>query len=364
MAKADAYLGRVQIVRFFAAVAVLFAHLQHEVLTRFTMAVGFRPIDVIDGGFGVDLFFVISGFIMYHVSADTFGAPGAARRFLLRRYLRIAPLYYLASLLLLAATFTFDGAVSIARPDLGHVLASFLFLPSLNPLGETVPILKLGWTLNFEAYFYAVFALALAFGRRLGLAVLACVLVSVVALAQAIPDPPVALAFWGQSLVFEFLGGIAIAMAYKRGFRLGRAQAWAVIAASLLLLAAARHTGIAADLPRGVIAGVPAWLIVGAVVAAPFAQGSGWWVRSLIAGGEASYALYVIHPFGIRAGALAWNALGLPPQPWLYIGALMILVIAASFAVNLLVERPLDRWLRTLLDPARTARRNPPLPAA
>lgn len=353
MATGGTYLGRVQILRFFAATAVLFAHLQHEIATRLPDGGVFRPFTLIDGGFGVDLFFVISGFIMYHVSADKFGQSGAARTFLVRRYLRIAPLYYLATALMLAATFTFSDAVSIASPDIGHVVASLLFLPAQNALGQPVPVLKLGWTLNFEAYFYVMFALALLFGRRTGLAVLVLSLSAVVALAQIVPGPPVWLSFWGQSLVFEFLGGIGIAMLYQRRLAMSTAQAWALIAASLVVLAALRTGGAIPFLPRAVYAGVPAWLIVFAVVAAPLAQGGGALTRFLVAGGEASYAIYVIHPFGIRAGAILWARLNLPSQPWLYIAALMMVVIAAALAVNVLIERPLDRWLRRVLDRAR-----------
>jgi peptidoglycan/LPS O-acetylase OafA/YrhL len=243
MAKQGSYLGRVQILRFFAATAVLFAHLQHEALAHLPGAVGFRPFSLIDGGFGVDLFFVISGFIMYHVSAEKFGCEGAAREFLVRRYLRIAPLYYLATVLMLLATFTISGAVSIARPDPVHVATSFLFFPSMNEAAQVVPVLKLGWTLNFEAYFYVVFALALLFGRKAGLVVLTLVLLSVVLLAQILPQPPVAIAFWGQSLVLEFLGGIGVAVIYRRGVRLNRTKAWALIGASLLILVALRVGG-------------------------------------------------------------------------------------------------------------------------
>lgn len=358
--KSGSYLGRVQILRFYAATAVLFAHLQHEALAALPGAADFHPFWLIDGGFGVDLFFVISGFIMYHVSAGKFGRSGAAREFLVRRYLRIAPLYYLATVLMLMATFTFSGAVSISKPDLGHVAASFLFFPSLNELGQPVPVLKLGWTLNFEAYFYVVFALALAFGRKAGLLVLTLVLGTVLLLAQVLPHPPVAIAFWGQSLVLEFLGGIGVAVLYARGVRVSRGMAWAVIAGSLLLLAALRLGGMMSYLPRGIYAGVPAWLIVTAVVAAPFDERHGTLKRFLVAGGEASYAIYVIHPFGIRAGALIWDRLALPAQPWLYVVLLMVVVIGCAFAVNLLVERPLDRWLRGLLEPSGKPR---PVPA-
>ena len=357
MVDSSSYLGRVQVLRFLAASAVLFAHLQHEVQSHLADYSGYRPFTLIDGGFGVDLFFVISGFIMYHVSAKQFGEPGATANFLLRRFLRIAPLYYLATLMMLVSTFFFRDAVSIPQLDLGHVVSSFLFFPSVNALDQTVPVLKLGWTLNFEAYFYLVFGLALGFGRRAGLIAMMLTLSGIVVLAQILPQPPAALAFWGQSLVFEFIGGVGVAMLYHRAIQLRAAAATAIIVASLLLLAALRATELTSLLPRALYAGIPAWSIVFAVVCAPFDRRQGRVKRFLVAGGEASFAIYVIHPFGIRAGALAWDRLSLPPVPWLYVALLMILVIAAAFAVNRLVERPLDRWLRRWLDRTREPRR-------
>lgn len=341
------YLDQVQILRFVAATAVLFAHLQHEVVARFPHQAGFKPFSLIDGGLGVDIFFVISGFIMHHVTAGKFGSPSASKEFLIRRVVRIAPLYYIASLFMILATFIYPSDVSISELNLVHILTSFLFFPSLNDIGQIAPVLKLGWTLNFEIYFYAVYALALAFSRRAGLLFLTLVLGAVLVLAQVLPNPPVAVDFWGQSLVLEFLGGIAAAALYARGFRINRSTAWIVIVVSLLSLGMMRHEDIVSSLPRGVYAGLPALLIVIAVVSAPIGTGMGRVKRFLIAGGEASYAIYVIHPFGIRAGALIWLELGLPVQPWIYIVVLSGLVVASAFAVHLLVEKPLDRWLRS-----------------
>jgi len=344
------YLGRVQVLRFFAAAAVLFAHLQHEILTRFPDEIAFKPFLLIDGGVGVDIFFVISGFIMYHVSYKRFGEQGAVRQFLVRRFFRVAPLYYFATLLMLTATVMFSKAVSISQPSFGAIAASFLFFPMTNSLDQTAPVLKLGWTLNFEAYFYVVFALALALNRRMGLIVMTLVLSVIVGLAQLLSSPPVPIAFWGQSLAFEFLSGVGVAILYNRGLRLNASVALMIITAGVLLLAGMRLTDLTALAPRAVYAGVPAWLIVMAVVCAPFDRRQGRLKRFFVAGGEASFALYIIHPFGIRAGALLWARLSLPPSPWLYITLLIIVVIMAAFAVNLLIERPLDRIIRRWLD--------------
>ena len=214
------YLGRVQALRFFAAFAVLVGHLQHEIVTRLMPDVPFRRFTLIDGGFGVDIFFLISGFIMFHIAADEFGRPGAARAFIVRRFLRIAPLYYLATLLVVAMAALLSGAVS-GEMSPSHVISSLLFLPHANLDGTMVPLLKLGWTLNFEVYFYTLFAIALLMPRRTGLAALTLSLTGVVAAATLWPGRSLLLDFWGNSIVFEFLGGIVIAVLYAAACAIG-----------------------------------------------------------------------------------------------------------------------------------------------
>jgi len=359
----EKYIGRVQVLRFIAATAVLFAHLQHEVATRLMPQTGFRPFEAIDGGVGVDLFFVISGFIMYHVSARDFGAPGASRNFLTRRYLRIAPLYYAATLLVVAAALAWGEAASSAQPDGRQILMSLLFIPTVDASGQVAPVLKLGWTLNFEVYFYVVFAIALAFPRRIGLTVMAVVLASVVVAARLLPSAPVPIAFWGQPLVLEFLGGVGVALIYRTGVTFGGRAALALIVGGLVLLIALHGLGLNPYLTRAIYHGVPALMIVLAVVLGPFGRSAGPVQRFLEAGGEASYAIYVMHPFGIRAGALLWQRLGGPEEPWLYIATMMAIVLAGAFAVNILVERPLDKALRNWLRGTPQVRPEPLAPS-
>jgi peptidoglycan/LPS O-acetylase OafA/YrhL len=349
MAERKTYLGRVQVLRFVAATAVLFAHLQHEVQERLMPDAPFHPFTAIDGGVGVDLFFVISGFIMYHVSADKFAKPGGSGDFLLRRFLRVAPLYYLATLLMLAATHAVGSAVSIDRPDIANIVASFLFLPALNEEGIVAPVLKLGWTLNYEVYFYAVFAVAIALPRRVGLIALTLVLGAVVAAAALLPHPPLVIAFWGQPIVFEFLGGILVAILFRRGLRLTAVHSWLLIGGGVALLVALRLSGLSAHVDRAVFGGVPAWMIVLGVVVGPFDHQRGRLQKLLEAGGEASYAIYVLHPFGIRAATLAWQRLGGPQQPWVFITLVLAVVILGAYAVHVMIERPIDQRLRALL---------------
>jgi len=117
---------------------------------------------------GVDLFFLISGFIMVHTTRDSDGSPGYVAGFLVKRATRIWPVWIVALAVFLAsqmdATFLTDPArrVWLAR--------SLVFLPTAGVSADVppifgAPVLGVGWTLNYEMYFYAFFALSMLFGR-------------------------------------------------------------------------------------------------------------------------------------------------------------------------------------------------------
>ena len=350
------YLGRVQALRFFAAFAVLVGHLQHEVLIRVMPGVPFRTFTAIDGGIGVDMFFVISGFIMYYISGDAFGQPGEWRRFASRRFLRIAPLYYVATLSMLAAAAMFAKYVDSDAIGVIPAVASFFFLPLPNAAGAMAPVLKLGWTLNYEAYFYAIFALALLFPKRMGLTVLFGVLIGMIALARLLPGQLPMLDFWGQPIVLEFVAGILLAMAYRRGWRIGTGQALALIAGGLLLTVAQRYFELNPYTTRAVFQGIPAALVVAGVVLWRAPETRGATMRALEFGGDASYALYLSHPFSIRAATIVWVLIGGPASPWLFIAFTTLCALAAAALVHVGIEKPMDHVFRYLV-----GRRSAPL---
>ncbi|MFS0735493.1 acyltransferase [Sphingomonas sp. 1P06PA] len=337
----------IQILRFVAAAMVLFGHLQHEVTQRPAMADGFQAVDLVWWAGGVDIFFVISGFIMYHIAGHEFGAPGAARKFVVRRLIRLVPPYWAFTLVALAVMALLPAQMAMNSSSLGHILASFAFLPWPNPAGDYFPVLVLGWTLNYEMLFYAIFALGLLFARRIGLPLIAALLL-VLAAGQMFDwwrdDWP--LGAWRNTMMIEFLFGIGIAMLHERGVRLGVAGAWIVIAAGLGSLIAMPLFGWAGGdwTWRFLWAGGPALLLVagGALIRDEGRPGP---VRRLfVFGGDTSYALYLSHPFVLSAAAMAAAAIGMD-DAWTYIiiaGAACLLAAAAWFVI---VERPTYRWL-------------------
>ncbi|TXN40572.1 acyltransferase, partial [Methylobacterium sp. WL18] len=145
---------------------------------------------------------------------------------LAHRVARVVPLYWLVSLIVLALALArpewlSDAAALVGEP--GTILAGFLFWPAARPDGAIQPLYGLGWTLNYEAFFYGLFAFGLGFGRRGAVIWLALALVLLVTAGALVPGLPVPIRFWANPIVLEFLLGAGLALAHREGLRPGSA---------------------------------------------------------------------------------------------------------------------------------------------
>lgn len=117
------------------------------------------------GAAGVDLFFVISGFIMVFVTRKSKGGIVYAKKFLIKRVLRIWPLYVIATLAY--ASIVAPVIVNISLTIVIQILKSIFFLPLsyLDPPYFGYAYLGVGWSLNYEMYFYLLIAISLLGGK-------------------------------------------------------------------------------------------------------------------------------------------------------------------------------------------------------
>lgn len=146
---------------------------------------------------------------MVYSAANLFAKPGAPLIFLRHRIARIAPLYW--------ATTTIAIWQSHFPVTAKALLGSYFFVPFMNYQGDVAPIYGVGWTLNFEMFFYVLFAVCLLFPRRIGLAVLAVLLLVAVAFGRIIRPDTAPLIIWTDPIIAEFLFGAAVAVIYRRG---------------------------------------------------------------------------------------------------------------------------------------------------
>ncbi|KQP48093.1 hypothetical protein ASF31_01770 [Brevundimonas sp. Leaf280] len=330
-----------QALRFAAATAVVVTHAVDLAGTRLGLetALGGGPLENF-GAVGVDVFFVISGFIIATTTQGQTGV-GAAGAFLWRRFRRVAPIYWLLSLPILIGMAR-GGTLS---PEVAA--ATFLFWP-FSGLEMTFPTLGPGWTLCFEMLFYAGFGLAIAGGRRVGWGLVGAYAAMLV--AGLIVAAPV-LRFWGAPIILEFLLGVGIASVWRfapRGLALW-AVGLAVVGFGLgLVFGYGGIDDVRAlndpwnGLRRAAVWGLPSALLVFGVVrmertdAAPGRLG-----RAAAFMGDASYSIYLVHVLVIRAlGRLFESGMVALPGDAV-VGLTVLASLAAGAVVHVWVERPL-----------------------
>lgn len=335
----------VQALRFAAATAVVAAHALDLAGTRLGLETGLAGGTLENfGAVGVDVFFVISGFIIATTTRGQAGV-GAAGEFLWRRFRRVAPIYWLLSLPILIGMAR-GGALS------GEVAtATFLFWP-FSGVEMTFPALGPGWTLCFEMLFYAAFGLAMAGGRRIGWGLIG--LYAALMTAGLIVATPV-LRFWGAPIIVEFLLGVGIAGAWRRAPPwLG---SWAVGLALVgfglgLVVGYGGIDDVRAlndpwnGLRRVAVWGLPSALLVFGVVRMERGdRAPGRLERAAAFMGDASYSIYLTHVLMIRALGRLFES-GMVALPGDAVAGLTVFAsLAAGVAVHLWVERPVLKIL-------------------
>ena len=345
-------ISHLQVLRAVAALMVVFGHAQHDALVQsLKLGSGFERVHALPWGAGVDLFFVISGFIMVYASERLYGRDGAGVAFLGRRLARIVPLYWLFLSLYVGVIVQAVWAGTKVFPATLDVVASYAFWPT-DAFGDGIPrpLLTLGWTLNYEMFFYVVFALFVGFSRSRAVLCVSLVLLTLVGLGAGLSPSSPALFFWTRPIVLEFCLGMGIALLLHSGIILAWPLRVAMTLVALLILVVdplassqqALDWTTPNDLARLLSWGIPAALVVAAAVLGPQARPSGL-LRAGIALGDASYALYLVHPFVVFGFRNVWLHAGLGTRLglWPMVAASTILACAVALLVHRFIERPL-----------------------
>jgi exopolysaccharide production protein ExoZ len=296
-----------------------------------------------NGAAGVDIFFVISGFVMVISSRRLIAQPGAWLTFLRHRVVRIVPLYWLLTTVKILAVVVLGGIVLWTGLDFNFVAGSYLFFPVTDSAGHFRPVLPVGWTLTYEFMFYLLFAAALAIRVDiLRIVVPGLGLIAIAALARTDAWPAWTILF--DTIVVEFVFGVMLARWTLRGFRLTPAIAGALVIGGFGLIL---MLPMISENARVVTWGMPALAIVtGAVSLEPFV--ARLLPRWLLALGDASYSLYLSHGFVLAAfGVLVGRFFS--PGLWMEGLTILLCLIISSIAgwmVFILVESPMLHAMR------------------
>ncbi|AXE98713.1 acyltransferase family protein [Paraburkholderia hospita] len=324
-------LDSVQVLRAVAALLVVFCHAAAEVGHHSPPASQLWPLINTKGLFGVDIFFVVSGFVMMYIISGQRSGSTTARWFIGDRIVRVVPLYWAATLLSIAIGLALPALKNKNCYEVAYVLRSLFFVPSTNPLtGAPEPVLGLGWTLNFEMFFYAVISLVLLLGiRRVYLAVVA-IFVTLVTLGLVMKPEYLFLRGWTHTIILEFVFGVVFAQLRLSGFRIGAlAQVALIVAGVTGWLLTGPSTDGTFDM-RGLMWGPPAAAIFAGVV---MGRRDIQYPKLLLLIGDASYSLYLTHLFIMRGSSLLVDHLPVGPVLRVVLFFAVFIPCAVGFAI-------------------------------
>ncbi|KAA0124687.1 acyltransferase [Methylobacterium sp. P1-11] len=328
-----------------------------------------RPDLLAFGACGVDVFFVLSGFIMFVSTSGRHESPGG---FLLRRASRVVPVYWLVTigLALIALTGLKPIGIMEVRPD--YLIQSLLFLP-FSRGGYIEPLNSVGWTLNYEMFFYMVFAGLLLVPKPAFRALGGTAIFLALILLGCLPNSSLYWAYYTKPIVIEFAAGIGLGYAYLRlgappaAFPVRRAAGAALAMAALLVLGGqfgSYALGIEPELSgfvRPLVWGTAAVLVVGALLLLE-QGGIALHSRWLLSQGNASYSFYLIHNLLLHSAAKVATTLVAPGfgRAALIFAVAFPAAVAAGELLFRYVETPVIAALRRRLDRRAFP---PPLPA-
>ena len=342
----------IQYLRGLAVLAVLLAHsLQYPMKSP-----DFDWIRL--GRLGVILFFVISGFVMVFVTG-----PGRfdSRDFLRRRVIRIVPLYWIATFATAALAI---GAPSIFKTSvfsLDHLILSLLFVPHLSPNGDTAPLLKLGWTLNYEMFFYLVFAMLFFTTALRRVSVISLAFATFVILGLLFEPRAILLDTYSNYMLLAFCAGAWLGLLQLNGVWAGMSDRAAPLLLALAVLGCLggflleRGTRGAELAGASMILGSTALVALGLLTERRLPH---W--TALEGLGNASYSIYLGHIYCIAAvNVLAKRLFTEAPPLSLLVPIGLIAGLAGGLLFFIAVEKPVLR-----LFGVRLAKSGPQVPKA
>ena len=320
-------------LQYLRAIAALLVVVHHSVTGK--AWIDFNPLAGIDlGAIGVEIFFAISGYIIFRVgSRETFG------RFVYSRITRIVPLYWLCTALFIASKIASTGDVQAVGAS--EILKSLFFIPHYSAFrpDQVWPVLIPGWTLNYEMFFYAVFAVGIIF-RRPALISISSIIVAI-GLARPFVDAGAAPEFFANPFTLFFVLGVTIA---KFETRLPKTPAYILV--GCVIWASAVMFPIQPTFAFALKLLAASNILLGALaLPGPGSSGVGNAFKLL---GDASYSIYLVHTIVL---AVIYKAL--VKMNWHGVGE-FILVVVAGLMVSILagllsyalVERPLMAFFR------------------
>lgn len=300
------------------------------------------------GASGVDIFFSISGFVMVLATRHYWGRAGVWQDFLLGRLIRIAPLYWGATAMKLVLVLMLPALALHNGLNVWHITASFLFIPAWNIDNLAFPLLPVGWTLNFEMFFYCLFAVTLAC-RVSPVKWLPIILVALSSLSLFEFTNTWAIGSLTSPILLEFVFGMLVGWATLHGHRLPVWLASICAPFSLVLLVCTQlFEPTMVDAYKVLFYGLPSVVLL--LCAIGLEDHCKTWVSgfpTLL--GDASYSIYLAHGFVLPVVGVLLHKFHLTDGDW----SLFAVVVGCASSgligiiVHHMIEKPLTVFLNT-----------------
>lgn len=331
----DRFLGSIQVLRALAAWSIVLQH--YCLIFHVENPSWWRRGFLAHGSVGVDVFFIVSGFVMALSASEPTMTP---RIFIAKRIGRIVPAYWLVTVGVACAIYF----LSEAMPNQGYspwfLVESLLFIPAQNPSGiGLLPLNTVGWTLHLEVMFYLIVAASLF--TKLPQRWLAIV-VGIVLVQMLLAPLGYISSFYSTPLLYEFVMGVVAAHLWKAGVL--RGPTWMFGGLAVLAIALLIRAPLGASPAQAIEVGIPAFLLVCAFVGCErhFKR-----TAILTRLGDHSYSVYLIHPTILYLGYYVYRATGV--RYGIISLACLITIALIGAGSYRFVERPSGRWLTRLL---------------
>jgi len=290
------------------------------------------------GGAGVDLFFIISGFIMCHtVEHKEANFPS----FIKARVHRIIPLYWTLT--------TFALIVFLISPEMINssggntdIITSYFLFPT-----ESKFLVQAGWTLTYEFFFYFLFSSSFIVKKSYRYFFPIVIIAAIVSISFIRKPANYQIKYLTDSILLEFVFGI-LAFYFARNVKARSVFGIPLIVLSIAAMAFVNDPSFS-DMPRVIRFGMPAWVFfIGMTIMEPWFQkySSNVIFKVLREMGNSSYSLYLTHPFSLVILSMAFSRIGLNKFAIPFVILLSIGAVISGHLCYLFIEKPLSRLTR------------------
>lgn len=351
-------LPSIQILRFLAAFLVIVGHAQ-GFAAAYADRFGYQhpQLRLFPWCIGVDIFFIISGFIMIITTYSEKDSSSSFSFFLLKRFFRVVPLYWL----ILGLEITRIAAQGKTIPSWQSCFASFFFIPyDSQRNGILRPFYEIGWTLNFEMFFYFVLAAFVSLGLARCFFLTSITLCLFIISSYAFSSTFLPLSIWGNPLMIEFVLGMVLGVLYKLQIRISLVFFICILFVFSLFFCFFSENDLNVSwkqinlfqmgFQRLIFFGLPAFIICSGFCLCTNIFNKRLW-KPFIFLGDSSYSLYLIHPLllsGYFLFVFLFNLQLFLPFNILLLFSIILSLLGGLF-LYILIERPFLRFSKLFI---------------